>query len=200
LRELGFIKYIPVIIMFGLAVLFQKSTADTLIKIRSLELFFPPLISLWIIPLFNNYVNEDTGEMFLSYPFSRKKQGAARVLLFTGIYLLLLYLSYIISISFDKSYWFYLFFMTVQCFFFAGISFLLIIKTRNIVVSMEIVLAYAGIQALDVNNTFLIIEVYFYNNIYGDPILLIIKVLMEMFLGSLFLVSGQRSFDKMVLN
>lgn len=196
-RELGMIQYIPVLILLGMTMLCKKSPAETNIILKSFELFLPPLISLWIIPLFYSYVNEDTREVYLSYSCSRKKQGVFRILLFEGIYAIILILAFCFSISSWEDYLYYIPILIVQSFLYACIGFELIVMTKNIVTSIGIILAYVGIQILDTNHTFSLVGVCFYDMLQEGFFSISLKLIVELAIGIFFLLSAQRNFEKM---
>jgi len=196
-RELGVIKYIPVFIMIGMTVLCRKSTAEAEIILKSFELFLPPLVSLWIIPLFYNYVSEGARELYLSYPCAREKTGAFRVLIFAGIYAVLLNLAFYLAVPGWRGFLVYILIFAVQSFLYASAGFLLIVLTKNTVVSMGIILAYAGIQVLDNGRVFSAVSVCFYDMISEGIPVIAFKLIMELVIGTVLLLAAQRHFEKM---
>lgn len=194
-QDIGTIRYIPLIALFIMSLLCRNSPADTIVILKSVELFLPPLVICWVIPLFFNYVNADTREVYLSYPCSRKKQGILRVIFFVLLFDVFLAAAFFVAIHSWKEYSLYLLIVCVESYFYASLGFLLIVITKNIVISIGMVLGYVGIQVLDTSHVFQIISLGFYDMYYGQMGNVILKLIIVFSIATLFLVIAQRRFD-----
>lgn len=194
-QEIGIIRYIPLMVLLIMSLLCRNSPAETMVILKSAELFLPPFVIFWVIPLFFNYVNADTREVYLSYPCSRKKQGILRIILFMLLFDIFLTTAFFVAIHSWKEYSLYLLILCVQSLFYASLGFLLIVITKNIVISIGIILGYVGIQVLDTSHIFKTISLKFsdiYNGQMGDVIL---KLIVVFSISIFFLVSAQRRFE-----
>lgn len=196
-QEMGIIRYIPIITLCVMSLLCRNSLAETTVILKAFELFLPPFAIFWIIPLFFNYVNAGTKEVYLSYPYSRKRQGMLRVLLIMLWFDFFMLVAFFIAISSWKEYCLYLLILCVQTFFYVSLGFLLIVMTKNIVVSIGIILAYVGLQVLDSSHIFYLIGLCFYDIINGPIHYIVLKMAIIFIISMFFFVHAQRRFDCM---
>lgn len=197
IQEIGIMRYFPLMILCIMSLLCRNSPAEAIVILKSLELFLPPFVIFWIIPLFFNYVNAGTREVYLSYPCSRKKQGILRVMLFMLLFDGFLAAAFFVAVSSWKEYSLYLLILCVQSFFYASLGFLMIVTTKNIVISIGIILGYVGLQVLDTSHIFYIISLSF-SSVYNRKLdNIILKLIIVFAISTLLLIYAQRRFDRL---
>lgn len=196
-RGMGVMRLIPFIALGLMTVLCFHSRADALIILKAYELFLPAFVVFWIVPLFFNYINPGTQEMFLSYSCSRSRQGIFRVLAFSSFYIVCMWVAYFLTISEWRAYWIYLFLFALQIIFYAAFSFWLVVTIKNEIVSFGVIWSYAGIQILDVSHTFSMIGNCFYDLFESGMRYVLVKAVLFILISGLLLADAQKRFRQM---
>lgn len=197
IQEMGILRYFPLMILCIMSLLCRNSPAEAIVILKSLELFLPPFVIFWIIPLFFNYVNAAAREVYLSYPCSRKKQGILRVILFMLLFDGFLTAAFFAAVRSWKEYSLYLLILCVQTFFYAALGFFMIVTTKNIVISIGIILAYVGLQVLDTSHIFDMISLRFSGIYHGKSSTVILKLSIVFAISAFLLVHAQQRFERL---
>lgn len=196
-RRLEAFRVIPIAVVCILSLLSMRSTAEEIVILKSMELFLTPLVTWWIVPCFFNYVNEDTREAYLSYPYSRYALGIFRILFWSFIYYVLLLAAFLVRAGRQEGYGLYFLIFMVQVMFYACFSFFLIIYTRNIVLSFGVIWGYVGVQVLDANHRFSGMSVCFYEIFYEGLQAIAMKGIIILVFSMFFMLYAQMRFNRM---
>ena len=112
--------------------------------------FVGPLAAWWVVMSFYSYTDEDGGEAFLSYPFSRRYIGMGRTLIFVSCFLVLVFLDisilYVSGVCNDSTMFAMCALVSGQAFFYGSFGFFLVVRLNSVLWALAMVLAIAFVN------------------------------------------------------
>lgn len=162
---------------------------------RIYEMFLLPFMGCWIVCGFWDYIDQDVREAYLSYPKSRLVMGVGKIFCLTFVFFLLYCVLFLFTFMHMEGKIVYLTGMCFEILFWSFLGFFLIVKTKNMIMSISMIWIYTAAQVLDVEKYFEKISIYIYN---CDSIEVIwLKGGIVLLLGIILMVRGQKEFNNM---
>lgn len=162
-RAMGWNAYVPIAVVTLVIVYSFFANNDFRLLASIHEVLLPVFAAWWSIFIFQDVLEEQGSEVIFSYPLSRWRLGTERVLIFLGLYLLLiviesLYMFWIIGTNWTTNLIQY----SIQSFFYACFGFLLMTILRNCSWAILVIASYASFQILTRGNVISLSSIYFF--------------------------------------
>ena len=145
-KEMSGVCFIPIVLILALTIYgsIMFDPRQPVLVLNMFQQLIPPLASWWIIMSFYSFVEDESGEAFFTYGFSRKVIGIGRVCVMIGLFSMLIVLvcttlmltnkcSIIEIINILLVLW-------VQSWFYGVIGFLLIVVIKKILWSFAVIM------------------------------------------------------------
>ncbi|WP_434748181.1 hypothetical protein [Paenibacillus amylolyticus] len=191
-RAMGWNAYTPIMVIIFVAVYSFFANKDFRLLASIHEVLLPVFAAWWSVFIFQDILEEEGSEVIFSYSVSRWRLGTVRVLVFLGIYVLLiaidsLYMSWISGFNWTVKLIQY----SSQSFFYACFGFLLMAILRNCSWAILVVASYASFQILTRGSVFPLSSIYFFD--VREPVLNAIagKLLIIIFMAIIMLLISQ---------